>query len=148
MPYCERRDLIERLSETGLLTVLDDADEAAQSFEASTNLDCAIAAASAEIDAAIAPWTALPFNGSSEWLRQRAIDLAAEHLAERKGAHVPASFVAAAARSRIWLDQVRLGEFRAPGLVYPADAFSPDERRTGLPRVVNPGSPRDDGRFR
>jgi phage gp36-like protein len=139
MGYCERRHLIERLSETGLLAVADDGgDDAAQSQELSASLDRAIAAASAEIDAAIAPWTTLPFAGASEWLRQRAIDLAAEHLAERKGAHVPASFQSAAARSRTWLEQVRLGEFRAPGLIYPADAFPIEQRRTGLPRVVNP----------
>lgn len=137
--YCERTDLRERLSETGLVYVADDdGDDEVSSAELAASLDRAIAAAGTEIDAALTPHVALPLTTIPAWLRQRAIDLAAEHLAERKGGAVPESLMKAAERSRQWLDAVRLGELRVPGLAYPLDTFAHEVRKHGLPRVANP----------
>ena len=143
MAYCTRQDLIDRLSETGLLFVTDDdADEAASERERTASLDRAIVAAGVEIDAALLPHSDVPVTASNDWLTQRAIDLAIEHIAERKGSIVPASLAEAARRSRTWLDQVHRAQLRVPGLVYPADRFPDAVRRAGLPRLCNPDAPR------
>lgn len=139
MAYCDPEDVIDRLSGTGLVYVADDdADDVASQAEQSASLDHALAAAGAEIDAALAPHVALPLAASNPWLRQRAVDLAVEHLVERKGSGVPASLAAAAARSRIWLEAVRAGKLRVPGLAYPGDSFARERGALGLPRVANP----------
>lgn len=138
--YCERRDLADRLSETGLVYVADDdASQTAGAAEWSAAVDQAIRAASSEIDAAILPH-ADPPSGVNEWLRQRAIDLAAEHLAERKGGQVPASLAGAALRARELLERVRLGTLRVPGLVYRHDRERDRTRGAGAPRVGNPAT--------
>lgn len=142
MPYCSRDDLTNRLSGTGLLFVADDdADDAVSEAEQAATLDQAISAAAAELDAALTPHVLLPLVESNEWLRHRAIDLAAEHLAERKGAAVPESLKTAAMRSREWLEKVRSGDLRVPGLTYPTDAHAREVRQLGLPRVSNPRPP-------
>lgn len=139
MSYCSREDLVNRLSGTGLLFVADDdADETASEAEKQATLDQAIAAAAVELDAALTPHVPLPLTTENEWLRRRAIDLAVEHLAERKGAAVPESLAKAAQRSRQWLEMVRQGELRVPGLAYPTDALEGAVRRLGLPRIANP----------
>lgn len=137
--YCTREDLANRLSSMGLITVADDdADGVVSESEQQASLDQAIAAAAAEIDAALAPHVPIPLTEANEWLKHRAIDLAAEHLAERKGAAVPTSLRDAATRSRNWLESVRTGQLRVPRLAYPADEQSSQVRQLGLPRVVNP----------
>lgn len=136
--YCDRRDLIDRLSEAGVLYIADDdSTGGASSGELEASLDRAIAAASAEIDAALTPIARLPLDVELAWLRDRAVDLASERLAERKGGPVPTALAAAATRSRAWLEAVRAGKLRVPGLASPRDL--PPGSGAGRPRVANPG---------
>lgn len=135
MSYCTRDDLISRLSVNGLLQVADDDEDGVSDLAI---LDVAILSAAAEIDAALHPYIPLPFNGTNEWLRRRAVDLAVENLSERRGGDVPSSLARSAERSRQWLEQVRLGELRVPGLDYPSDRLPDEVRQAGLPRVANP----------
>lgn len=138
MSYCTRQDLVDRLSAVGLAYLADDDDDGEVSgSEEERLLDAVIAAADAEIDLALWPHVDLPIE-SNDWVRDRAVDLASERLAERKGHAVPAGLWTAAARSRRWLDAVRRGEFRVPGLVYTVDGDEEGKRTLGRPRVVNP----------
>lgn len=144
MPYCTRQDLVDRLSGSGLLVTADDDQDGAASGAEGAALDRAIESASAEINASLAPRGLIPWATGNAWLRDRAVDLAAERLAERRGGVAPASFTAAAGRSREWLDQVRRGELRVPDLVAPAQ--NADLSAPGSPRVGNPIAPDDERR--
>ncbi|QDU60004.1 hypothetical protein Pan216_08410 [Planctomycetes bacterium Pan216] len=147
MSYCTSDDLVKRLGDAGILYVADDdADNVASSDEREAAIDEAIRAAGAEIDGSLLPHVNLPIAGTNDWLRQRAIDLASEHLAERRGSHPPASLTNAAQRSRGWLEEVRLGTRRVPGLSYPSDRFDRETRHSSLPRVGNPTLPRERAR--
>ena len=141
--YCVRQDIIDRLSQTGILHVSDDdAKETVGETELRRSVDPAISAAAGEIDAALIPWIEVPLSQNeddlNQWLRDRAIDLASEYIAARKGGKVPESFGKAAERSREWLKEAREGKLRVPGLVYPTDAFDLQLRVMGKPRVMNP----------
>lgn len=140
MSYCSRTDLKNRLSEVGVAFVADDdADSESSNAELVASSDKAISAADAEIDTALTPHGfTLPLTVSNTWLNQRAIDIGAEHMAERGGGGVPASLAAAAKRSRDWLDDVRKGDLRVPYLTYPADGNQEERRRLGVPRSANP----------
>jgi phage gp36-like protein len=136
MSYCTRQDVVRQLSERGLAYLLDDDGDGETSSGELEPLDAAIESASAEIDLALRPHVHLPLVEPNVWLRDRGVDLAAERLAQRKGQDVPPSLAAAARRSRVWLEQVRTGQIRPPGLEYAADA-DPRARLAGLPRVLN-----------
>lgn len=136
MSYCTREDVVRQLSERGLAYLVDDdGDDSASGAELAA-LDAAVESAAAEIDLALLPHVWLPLTTPNAWLRDRAVDLACERLAQRKGQSVPASLAAAARRSRVWLEQVRTGQIRPPGLDYAGDA-DPRRRFAGLPRVLN-----------
>lgn len=139
MPYCGRQDVIDRLSASGVIYVTDDdGDNGDPSPDELAFIDQAIAACDAEIDAALLPYIPIPIDGSNEWLRHRDVDLAVERVIERKGQSVPSSLTEAAHRSRQWLEMVRKGEMRVPGLTYPSDSTTGMDAPIGLPRVVNP----------
>lgn len=143
MAYCTADDVIDRISAAGLVYVADDdGSGSVTADEESASVSAAISSASAEIDLALAPVALLPITASNEWLRHRAVDLAAERLAERKGQSVPFSLAEAAKRTRAWLEEVRTGRRRVPGLARPsaADGRSATE---ALPRVVNPAVPEE-----
>lgn len=141
MPYCTRQDLIDRLSATGLVYVADDdGDHEVSSDEEESAMDAALLAADAEIDAALLPFVMLPIAGNNEWLRHRAVDLAVERAIERKGQTVPPSLAEAARRSRQWLEKIRTGAMRVPGLEYTSDAPAEGTTSFGRPRVINPTS--------
>lgn len=138
MPYCSSDDLVQRLSASGIVYLADDdGDQSASPSEQSLAIDAAIASADAEIDAALAARVTTPAP-ANDWLRHRAIDLAAERLAERKGLSVPESLAAAARRSRAWLEEVRQGTRAIPGLAASnLDSVGPAPG-AGQPRVLNP----------
>lgn len=139
MSYCTRQDLIDRLGVQGLLYVADDDGDAwASEREQQMSLDPAIANADSQIDAALGAQVEVPVAQANEWLRHRAIDLALEHVLGNKGGPIPSAVALAADRSRRWLDEVRRGVFRVPGLVYPLDGEPRASRPSGLPRVGNP----------
>lgn len=141
MSYCTQQDLVDRLSAVGLAYLADDDDDGEVSgSDEERLLDAVISAADAEIDLALAPHVELPV-ASNDWLRDRAVDLASERLAERKGHAVPTGLWTAAARSRRWLDAARRGELRVPGLVYATDGDEEWKHAVGQPRVVNPTVP-------
>ena len=141
MSYCSRTDLRARLSEVGIVYVADsDADGEAANNELATTSDKCIEESDTEINAALTPHfpaSYLPISGN-DWLKYRAIDIAAERMAENGGGGVPASLVTAAQRSREWLELVRKGELRVPGLTYPVDGFLEERRKLGIPRSANP----------
>jgi hypothetical protein len=139
MAYCTREDVIDRVSGAGLVYAADDdGDGVAGSLELLA-LDRSIEAASAEIDLAVAPFASIESATSNIWLKHRAVDLASERIAARKGQVVPTSLLEAARRSRQWLDEVRRGDRRVPGLAY-ANAPTTTTVGTiaGRPRIVNP----------
>jgi len=139
MPYCSRQDIIDRLSAGGVIYVTDDeGDDGDPSPDELAFIDQAIAACDAEVDAALLPFVSLPIGTTNEWLRHRAVDLAVERVIERKGQSVPTSLMEAAKRTRQWLDLVRKGEMRVPGLAYSSDSDTVAEVSAGWPRIINP----------
>lgn len=145
--YCSRQDIENRLSRAGLLWLVDDdLDGKANETEKAAAIDVAIAQAGTEIDAALAPIfdsVPLPDAGENEWLKYKALDLAVEWLANRRGKNAPDQVVKAADRARAILERVRLMQYRVPGLVYPTDQVAEtDRQRLGRPRVTNPRPPR------
>jgi phage gp36-like protein len=143
MSYCSVQDVIDRLSETGVLYVADDdGNGSLSSDETQRAIRSSIDAADAEIDAALASRVTLPIGGGNEWLRYRSVDLSAERLAERKGQSVPTSLKEAARRSRQWLEEVRQGTQLVPGLTLFANpTSSATSSAPGSPRVANPTWP-------
>jgi phage gp36-like protein len=139
MSYCSRQDIIDRLSASGVIYVVDDdGDNNTPSPDELAYIDQAIAACDAEIDAALLPYVSIPIDGFNEWLRHRDVDLAVERVIERKGQSVPSSLKEAADRSRRWLELIRKGEMRVPGLAYASDMSGEADSSLGQPRVVNP----------
>jgi len=139
--YCAENDIIDRLSLTGLMYLLNDDDDSSYESPDSALVEGAISDASDEIDVYVARWFDNPrlnlFNNS--WLKGRCVDIACERLCERKGQNVPTSLLNAVGRTREWLQAVAVGELRIPQAVYPTDATNIEDRREfGLPRVSNP----------
>ncbi|MBY0587104.1 DUF1320 domain-containing protein [bacterium] len=137
MTYCSVQDVVDRLSETGVLYAADDVNGSLSSDESNRAIVSSVEAAQAEIDAALASRVSLPIVGTNEWLRYRAVDLAAERLAERKGQNVPTSLQEAARRSRQWLQEVRLGTQLVPGLSLNGPVGDAPTA-PGSPRLANP----------
>lgn len=142
--YNKQQDVIDRLSETGVLYLADDASAGSVSAAVQERIDDARRDAAAEVDAALAPWlVVVPFSQDEDslnpWLRARSIDLAAERLAERKGTVVAESITLAATRARELLEHVRTGRMRAPNVPYPVDSFDDAKRQIGRPRVAAMG---------
>lgn len=142
MSYCTRADIRARLSELGEVHVADDdGDQEVGTSEVTSAVTSAIDYATAEIDAALTPWFNSPFSitPANDWLKFRAVDIACERLAGRRGDEIPPSLALAADRSRADLEKVRTGDFRVPGLNYPADGFRTERQQMGVPRAWNPG---------
>ena len=140
MAYCVVQDIIDRLSSTGLLVLVDDDNDATLDASESDYVQDAIDDISTEIDAALSTSFEDPSSLSGNvWIKVRAVDLACERICERKGATAPSSISAAAQRSRDMLDQVRMRELRVPNATYPGDGFEIERRKFGLPRAFNPG---------
>lgn len=140
MAYCVVQDIIDRLSSTGVLYLVDDDNDGTREASEEAYLQDAIDDISTEIDAALAPSFNTPSSlGGNIWIRARAVDLACERVCERKGQNPPTSVTAAANRSREMLDQVRRRELRVPNATYPTDGFEIERRRFGLPLAFNPG---------
>lgn len=143
MAYCEVQDVLDRLSQVGVLYQTDDDDDGSYSTSDADLIETCIAEAAVEIDAALAPWFDTPRStAGNAWLNVRCLDLASERLCERKGQTAPVSIAAAAERSRAWLELVRRGKesdvgMRVPGLEYPGDSDTITAAEQGRPRVVN-----------
>lgn len=142
MSYASRTDLRNRLSEVGLAALIDDdLDSELSSSEHVAATDMALTAADADIDAAFGQLVrSLPLP-ANDWVTIRAIDLAAEYLASRKGRRVPESLKVRGDLARADLEKVRAGKLRPAGLVYISDAADGSEPR-GLPLAANPTVPR------
>jgi hypothetical protein len=145
--YCTAQNLIDYLSDAGVAYLTDDdGDGMVSPAEQTAAIDAAIAKAGADIDGALCMWfDAVPVTQENEWLRYRALALAAEYVCGRKGGAVPAAITEQAERARFDLGLtaefggVRTGQLRVPGLTYPVDSEPEALRRFGLPRVGNPG---------
>lgn len=137
------QDVLDRLSQTGVLYQLDDDNDGAYEAADTALVMTCIDEVCVEIDAALAPWIDVPRDAvGNEWLAVRCLDLAAERLCERKGQTPPDSIVNAARRTREWLELVRHGKnsengMRVPGLTYPTDGDTYTAINIGSPRVVN-----------
>lgn len=141
MSYCTADDVEDRLSAVGVSYLVD--DNASESVDASEEgfIQSAIDAVATEIDGALGQFFTSPRTSGSgnEWLLHRCVDLAAERLCGRKGHKVPQSITDAATRSRDWLEEVRKGDRRVPGMTYPGDSDDLIRRTMGFPMVANPG---------
>ena len=142
--YCSRADVENRLSAAGVAYVADDnLSGTATEPELVSTSDEAIAWAGSAIDAALEPWlNVVPISqddaNRNAWLKFRAIDLALEHLAGRRGGNIPESIRSSADRVRMELEQVRRGDLRVPGLTYPVDNSDVQRVRDfGRPRICN-----------
>lgn len=143
--YCLRQDVIDRLSDTGILYCVDDDQDGALDSSEGELIDDAIEAVSAEIDGYLTPVIeVVPVVQSSgslnRWLRDRCVDLACDRLAGRKGKKVVASIAGKAALSREWLELVAAKTMRVPGLTYPGDGYREERLKIGRPVVGNPGA--------
>lgn len=140
--YCTRAQLESRLGDTGVLYVADDnQDGIASEAELVAALDAAIVSAGAEIDAALDQHLAtVPLSqddGSlNRWLRDRCLTLSTCYCYWRRSADLSDALQAELEQAREWLDMVRKGTLRVPGLAYPIDSFETERRQVGRPCVA------------
>jgi phage gp36-like protein len=142
--YATLSELVSRLSAPGLKYLLDDNDNGTLDLigDEPIYLSDALRLTAVEIDAALCPFFDMPFDGrTNDWLVRMHVDLATAWLASRKGANVAEDLKANAAQVRAWLEKIRNGEMRVPGLVYPSDKWLFKTRNSGTVRVQNPPKP-------
>lgn len=140
--YAEYDDVLSRLSDGGILYVVDDDGDGTVSPYEKARVTDAIESAAGEINAALRPFFTVPISQTSgslnAWLKTRAVDLSLYYLCLRRGGAVPGSVQAQADLSRELLERVRKDELRVPELSYPAEAVTQEELdRIGLPVVAN-----------
>lgn len=139
--YCTNAQVMDRLSNTGLLFLVDDDDDDTYDSSESDHVDDVIEESCAEIDSFLSQKFDLPLstsNASADWLRMASLNLVVERLFERKGGNIPSGIQIAAQRTRAYLERVREGTLRIPGMTYPEDEESIQERREfGFPLVSN-----------
>ena len=144
MAYCTVNDVIARLSQSGVLYIVDDDNDGTLDTAEEAYIASAIADASVEIDEALTPWFDDPSQCSGNpWLNVRCIDLACERLCGRKGQTPPETIVARAQYARERLDLVRRSRnaqdgLRVPGLIYPGDTDTERNRIVGKPLITKP----------
>lgn len=141
--YCTDQDIIDRARKAGVLARADDDASGALSATELTYVTDSKVAACATIDGYLTPVIPLPLtqdDGSlNQWLRDRAISLAVEHLCGRGGGGVPGSVTANADRARADLLLVSRKTTRVPSLTYPIDGTDETIRRAfGRPIAANP----------
>jgi hypothetical protein len=136
--YCNEADLVARLTQAGLLSLVDgDRNGVIGDSERQSLIEPAIRAAGGELDAALAERHDLEAarTANNPFLRDRAADLAAEKLALLGGAPPPPGIRRLADRSRRLLSGIRAGD-PIPGLAPSSPSAARRER--GRPRVVDP----------
>lgn len=139
--YCTYSDVSNRLTEAGVAFCADtDRSGAVDPSESAASVATAIEYAGQEIDFAVVNnrkgliLSAVRSAGNS-FLKQIAIDLAAERLCTIGGMTTPDSITEAAARAREMLLRVENGK-DIPGLVYPLQSDGQHSRSD--PAAVNP----------
>lgn len=144
MAYCTNADVIARLSQAGILYMVDDDNDGILDAAEEVFITSAVSDASTEIDEALAPWFDDPRACSGNaWLNVKCVDLACERVCGRK-AQTPPSHVTEAARiAREKLDLVRRSRsapdgLRVPGLVYPGDTDTVANWTYGKPLYTKP----------
>lgn len=142
--YCTDQDIIDRARLAGVLARCD--DDASGSLSATERLHVTDSKlyACATIDGYLANLFTLPISqteaAENQWLKDRAIALALEHLAGRGGGGIPQVVIDAAERARLDLVAVAAKRQRVPGLTYPVDSADETLRRgMGRPVACNPG---------
>jgi len=137
--YCTFTDVENRLTSQGVLYVADRDNTGTASGEEQTKyITPSIQYAGNLIDGYLAKQFGmnLPRDGANQWLRDRAIDIAAAKAAEVGGGKMTESMKDSMQYSISLLVQVADGGLRVPGLAYPTPANAPWITRT--PHVVNP----------
>lgn len=137
--YCSETDVQLRLTEAGVKNLVDrNRDGVVSPAEAANAIATAVTWAGTEIDAALTELmpVATARGSSNDWLRQRAIDLAAFRACSLGGRSVPDSLQSDSERSLVLLEEVRTGARMIPGLTYQLPYDSPASTMRA-PRVVN-----------
>jgi len=119
-PYCTRQDLINRLSATGVIDRADDGPPA--------ELGDVIDNASTIIDEHCLLLYTPARLAVSDWVNQRATDIAASLLCERRGNPVSQGIAKPYERTMLRLEQVRLGVLSIPDIA---------ARREAVPAMSN-----------
>lgn len=145
--YCSFTDVENRLTAQGILYVADRDNSGTASGEEQTKyITPSIEYAGNLIDGYLAKQFGmnLPRGGGNQWLRDRAVDIAAAKAAEVGGGKVTEAMQASMSLTMTMLRQVADGDIRVPGLAYPAPVNAPWITRT--PQISNP--PKGGGRWR
>lgn len=137
--YCEQSDVTKRLTEAGVKNLADrNRGGTLTQDELDNCLGCAITWAGTEIDAALCDImpTSVPRGASNDWLKMRAIDLAACRACSMAGRTPPESLQKDSERTMKLLDEVRDRSRTVPGLLYPLP-YDTNRLTMQGPRVAN-----------
>lgn len=138
MAFCSVQDVVDRLSSTGILVLVDDDNDGILDASEEAYIEDAISyAASTEINPALMTVTASPSSyEGNETLKWWAVDLACERITQRKGASAPDPVVAAADRVRENLRAFRENRLIIPGVVPSNVSREQEFRGLGRPRIA------------
>lgn len=134
-------DLESRLTEYGIVwhVDVDTVDDSASSGELNNYAVPALQYADSVVDAAVAKFIdSINSRPSNNWLRDRAIDIAAYRVFSLGGRSVPLSIEESYKLSLQWLDLVREGDLIVPGLTYVTETLSSGRRNYNVPIMSNP----------
>lgn len=137
--YCTFTDVENRLTAQGILYVADrDNSGSASGTEETKYITPSIQYAGNLIDGYLAKQFGgdLPRGDGNQWLRDRAIDIAAAQCVLVGGGKIPEDMAAAMKLSIEMLKQVASGDMRVPGLEYPSPINAKWITRT--PAIANP----------
>lgn len=135
--YCERSDIENRLTATGLLYVADrDLSGTASETELSKHIDPSIVYAGNLIDGYLATNYDYRTGIGNPWLKDRAIDLAAAKCVEVGGQNLPQAMKDARDYTISLLEKVQGGNMLVPNLAQPSPANTPWPSRTV--KILNP----------
>lgn len=137
--YTTRDEVKHRLTSTGFRWAADrDGSGAVTEGEMVAIVDPALLYADGIVDAAIAQLVDTDDARalSNAWLKDRATDIATYRAATQGGRRIPKVLRDDYERALEWLEDVRLGDMKVPGL----DVLPSEAQRVGRPTAVNVAS--------
>lgn len=134
-------DLESRLTEYGLIwhVDVDTVNDVASAGELNSYAVPSLQYADSVVDAAVAKFIAsIASRPANDWLKDRAIDIAAYRVFSLGGRSVPMSIEESYKLSLDWLELAREGDLIIPGLNYQTETLDSGRKSSNLPIMSNP----------